>query len=266
MRLTIHHGTVYRYRTPVRYSIQYLRLTPRAEAGQRIVEWRLETPARTWQQTDAFGNVVHVLSRVEPHDETRITVHGAVETSLVPGTPVEDRSGLPPAVFLVPTLLTVADDGLADLADRTIGSAVNPRSGVEALIEAIVSRVRYEPGSTDVDHTAAQALALGRGVCQDHAHIFLACARAAGVPARYVSGYIDANDPGHVSSHAWADVWIDGGWVSYDVTHAALAGPALCRLAVGRDYADASPVRGIRRGGAGEELAVAVRVSAAAEQ
>lgn len=260
MRLSIRHDTTYRYSAAARYSIQYLRLTPRNDAGQRVLDWRIETPARTWQQNDAFGNVVHVLSLDRPHEEMRIRAHGVVETSLVPGTPLENGSALPPSVYLVPTRLTEPDAAIAGLAGRTVINASSPRAGVDALMAEIVARVPYETGSTDVDHTASQALALGRGVCQDHAHVFLACARLAGLPARYVSGYIDANDPGHLASHAWVDVWLDGGWMSYDVTHAVLAGSSLCRLAVGRDYADASPVRGMRRGGADEELGVEVRV------
>ncbi|HEY2605991.1 MAG TPA: transglutaminase family protein, partial [Paraburkholderia sp.] len=127
--------------------------------------------------------------------------------------------------------------------------------------------VQYRPGVTAVTSTAAEALALGNGVCQDHAHLMLACCRARGVPARYVSGYIEPGDVPHGASHAWVDVWLDGkGWISIDVTHAAFASEIYCRLAVARDYEAAAPVRGRRIGGLEEELDVAVTVSAQVSQ
>jgi transglutaminase-like putative cysteine protease len=122
--------------------------------------------------------------------------------------------------------------------------------------------VKYNPGITEVTSTAAQALALGNGVCQDHAHLMLACCRARGIPARYVSGYIEPGEVTHGASHAWVDVWLEGkGWISIDVTHAAFASEIYCRLAVARDYEAAAPVRGRRIGGLEEQLKVSVTVS-----
>ena len=139
------------------------------------------------------------------------------------------------------------------------------RDAVLSLMQAINAAVQYETGTTSVEHTAAQALAQGRGVCQDHAHIFIACARIAGLPARYVSGYLDANSDGQLASHAWADIWLpDEGWLSCDVTNTRFADEPYCRLAVGRDYLDASPVRGRRDGGAHESLEVTVEVNGSA--
>ena len=105
-------------------------------------------------------------------------------------------------------------------------------------------------------------------MCQDHAHAFIACCRSAGIPARYVSGYFYTGDPGELASHAWADAWMgpDAGWLSIDLTHQALAGERHCRLAIGRDYRDAAPVRGVRHGGGGEAMQVAVVVGASAQQ
>jgi transglutaminase-like putative cysteine protease len=263
MQLTIRHETLYRYATPARYSIQYLRLTPRAEAGQRVRDWQIDAPGRRWRQTDAYGNVVHVMTIDHAHDELRIRVAGTIETALTPGTPLPNDSPLPPVAFMVPTRLTTPDAAMQALAADAFAPGRNPLDAVQRLTEAIAGRVAYETGSTAVDHTAAEALALGRGVCQDHAHVFLACARLAGYPARYVSGYLDAGGAGATASHAWADVWIEGrGWIAVDVTHARFAGEPYCRLAVGRDYLDASPVRGTRRGGSDEALEVNVQVTA----
>ncbi|MEA3085863.1 MAG: hypothetical protein QOC89_3560, partial [Paraburkholderia sp.] len=149
-------------------------------------------------------------------------------------------------------------------------------SNLIALSEQILQRVKYNPGITEVTSTAAQALALGNGVCQDHAHLMLACCRARGIPARYVSGYIEPGEVlsegsplggEHGASHAWVDVWLDGkGWISIDVTHAAFASEIYCRLAVARDYEAAAPVRGRRIGGMDEQLKVSVTVSAQSPQ
>jgi transglutaminase-like putative cysteine protease len=132
------------------------------------------------------------------------------------------------------------------------------------LAERIFGAVAYQSGATSVFSTAAEALALGAGVCQDHAHLFLACCHARGVSARYVSGYIDPESSGHAASHAWVDAWANdpgfSGWVSIDVTHARLMTDAYCRLAVGRDYDTAAPVRGIRRGGGDEVMRVDVQI------
>jgi len=112
-----------------------------------------------------------------------------------------------------------------------------------------------------VTSTAAQALQLAHGVCQDQAHVFIACCRARGVPARYVSGYVYPGDAPHSASHAWADVYLaDHGWISIDVTHRMFASDSLCRLAVGRDYMSASPVRGVRIGGGEESMDVRVNI------
>src|SRR5439155_9370408 len=146
--------------------------------------------------------------------------------------------------FTCATRLTEADAAIRELADSvpTLASSSN----LIALSEQILQRVKYNPGITEVTSTAAQALELGNGVCQDHAHLMLACCRARGVPARYVSGYIEPGDVPHAASHAWVDVWVGDAWVSVDVTHAAFASGGYCRLAVARDYATAAPVRGSR--------------------
>ena len=266
MKLTIEHDTVYRYETPMRYCIQYLRLTPRADAGQRIIDWRIEGPGVRWRQTDAFGNVVHVMSLDSAHQSIHLSARGVVETALQPGEPIADVASVPVESFLVATQLTNPDAAMVKLS-TLVSEASDKDAALHRLMHEIHGRVRYETGSTDVEHTAADSLALGRGVCQDHAHIFAACARAAGLPARYVSGYIDAGDASHVSSHAWVDVWLAGrGWVSFDTTHRTYAGEAYCRLAVGRDFLDASPVRGMRNGGSGESLSVNVAVNASPQQ
>lgn len=269
MRLEIRHETVYRYSSPASYSIQYVRQTPRSEAGQRILSWYIDSPGRRWRQTDAYGNSVLVLSLTEPHSEIRVVAQGQVETADERGLTLPHDSAVPPLAFALPTPLTQSDAAIRELAAGAMpqeGLRSAERGPLEALMDAVSKRMAYVLGTTDVHATAAEALAQGSGVCQDLAHVFLAACRARGVPARYISGYL-LDDASHIaSSHAWAEAWIAeanrgaGAWLGFDVTHNRLAGPELCRLAIGRDYLDASPIRGMRLGGSEEDMQVNVTV------
>lgn len=272
MLLDIRHETTYRYAVPASYSLQYMRLWPRPDGGQRVLHWRIDAPGRRWSQTDAYGNAVFVTSLTEMHGEIRVVAQGQVETADERGVLLPHDSQVPPLAFAQPTRLTEADAAIEALAARALG-AVDPDTldgpePLQPLVDAVFERVSYVQGVTDVHHTAAEVLRQGQGVCQDLAHVFLACCRVQGIPARYVSGYL-LTDAAHAASHAWAEVWLPraragaGAWVGLDVTHRRLAGPELCRLAVGRDYADASPMRGIHVGGAGEHLSVRVAVQGA---
>ena len=263
MQLHIRHETRYEYDEPVSYSIQALRLTPRADPGQRVLSWRVHAPGERLEQVDPYGNLTQFVTLDTPHREMRIVVEGIADVDEDVNLMPPESGGLSPLAFLAPTALTRPDAALRDLAERHLGRHPASAETLLELARGIRKAVSYEPGVTDVTHTAAEALDLGVGVCQDQAHVLLACCRAAGVPARYVSGYFHAGDGGEVASHAWADVWLgeSQGWLSLDVTHAEQAGARHCRLAVGRDYLDAAPVRGVRRGGGHESMAVTVRVT-----
>lgn len=265
MLLHIEHVTVYTYDRPVKHSVQSLRLTPRTEAGQRVLSWNLQTPGQKTQQTDAHGNVMHLLTLDEPHSEIRIHVSGSVETEHVADSAPSNRGRLSPLVYVPQTPLTTVDTALREFAMRH-GADRNrfDEQVALSLATAIRETMSYVPGSTDVSDSAAHAFSLERGVCQDHAHVMLACCRELGVPARYVSGYLLTDRDDHIASHAWVDVWLDGKqrWFAIDVTNGTPGGLQHCRLAVGRDYLDACPVRGIRRGGGVETMAATVAVSA----
>ncbi len=266
MQLHIRHETVYRYDAPVKHSVQNLRLTPRPEAGQRVLSWTISAPGRQVQQVDAHGNVMHMLTLDQPHDEIRIVVSGVVETA-ASTTPVLSEEGcLSPMIYLAETPLTHADTAIRGFAVDH-GSLAPTREDVVRLANAVRDALDYTPGATSVADTASHAFSLGNGVCQDHAHVMIAACRSLRVPARYVSGYVLTDDRGHVASHAWVDVWIEGekGWFGYDVTNREPAGERHCRLAVGRDYLDACPVRGVRRGGGAETMHALVLVSDTAE-
>jgi|ERR1700722_8208918 transglutaminase-like putative cysteine protease len=265
MLLTIRHHTSYRYAAPVQYSIQQLRMTPANGSAQMVRRWHIDTTGKLDVARDAYGNTLHTLVLTKPHTEIRLIVTGQVETTLLEGGRLNDGpGGIPLEHYTCPTALTESDPGIIELAHSV--PALDTPSALIALAENIEAKVNYLSGVTAVTSTASQALALGNGVCQDHAHLMLACCRARGVPARYVSGYIDPGDAEHTASHAWVDVWLDNGWVSVDVTHAAFASGHYCRLAVARDYEAAAPVRGSRVGGKEEKMSVDVSVQALAEQ
>ncbi|MFY3605457.1 transglutaminase family protein [Achromobacter xylosoxidans] len=267
MKQIITHVTHYRYTAPVTYSIQTLRLTPRDDEHQRVLRWHIEAPGALEQQVDAYGNITHTLTLNRPHTEIELRVVGQVLVDpLAQGALGGEDSRLPVHAYCVQTALTQADDTILAFARAVLPDGLNTPADVLTLATAIHDRVAYEPGTTDVTTAAGQVLALGHGVCQDHAHLFLACVRGLGVPARYVSGYLYTTAQ-HAASHAWADVWLAGaGWTSVDVTNRQFASDCHCRLAVGRDYDSASPVRGVRSGGGEESMEVNVQVQTAAQQ
>ena len=266
MHMHIRHETRYRYERPVKYSVQSLHLTPRRDVGQRALTWNITAPGRRLEQVDAYGNISHLLTIEEPHREIQIIVRGVVETDDVEGR--QDDGPLSPLAYLAPTKLTASTEDLKAFAQGALQTVTEPRARAQALAEAVVSAVRYKSGTSGVQDSAAVAFKSGEGVCQDHAHVYLAAARAVGMPARYVSGYLYTGDSSDAASHAWVDVWLgaDIGWQSVDVTHSRPAVRTYCRLAVGRDYLDAAPVRGVRQGGGGEKMEANVLVAESAQQ
>lgn len=261
MRLHIRHVTNYRYEDPVAYSIQQLRLTPRTDPNQQILKWHLSTPGHPRSQTDAHGNTVHTLVLSQPHQEISLVVEGEVETR-DEITRLPRGSGLSPLAYVAASPLTAADEQIEALARHHLADKPPGQDAFLRLMEGIRENIAYETGITDVTHSAAEAMSLGKGVCQDQAHVFIACCRACSIPARYVSGYLLTDDE-HAASHAWAEAWLEeeSVWLSCDVTHSRFADGHFCRLAVGRDYHDASPVRGMRTGGNGEKMQVSVAVT-----
>ena len=266
MILTIRHETTYQYSRPLAYTIQQLHLTPRIEPQQRALSWQINTPGQCHAYTDAYGNLSQMLTINGKHQALSLVVQGSVETIY----PYQGRLNLvdtlSPLLFTMPTRLTESDPTIVELAAASLPDRGTPAATrhLLQLAENIAGKVAYESGATEVTTTAIAALALGRGVCQDHAHLYLACCHAWDIPARYVSGYIDPGTTGHAASHAWVDAWVVdsdfSGWVSIDVTHARLMTDAYCRLAIGRDYDSAAPVRGVRRGGGKETMSVDVQI------
>ena len=262
MKLSIDHQTIYRYEDAVRHSIQYLRLTPKASARQQVFNWDLCLPHPARAQVDPYGNILHVLTMENPHDAIVITAKGEVEIDEQSECETAIESVLP---YLRFTRLTQANEALHAFAY----AATKARTHRNALIDlalALGEHMAYCPGATTVNSTAVEAFAGHAGVCQDHTHAFLACARSLKVPARYVSGYLYTDDETHLASHAWAEAWVDDAWYSFDVTNALMRPERHLKLAIGMDYLDACPVRGMRSGGGSELMHARVLVSSMAFQ
>jgi transglutaminase-like putative cysteine protease len=257
LRIVVSHRTVYKYEHAIRYSTQYLRLTPRSNPSQRVIRWIIEGHGRLTPWIDGFGNLSHTLVCDELINEIAIDAMGVVETTDLNGV-LPDEGILPVKVFLRPTPLTQASPEIAEfVAPLAETAATNPLETAHALSHALIERIVYEEGSTHVHSTAAEVLKDGRGVCQDMAHLFISCARVLGLPARYISGYLYTGDDekAQVASHAWAAVWInDLGWVSFDLANKTCGTERHVGLAVGLDYATSAPLRGVRAGGSDREI------------
>lgn len=260
MELSIEHRTSYEYSEAVNYTIQQLRLTPQDGFGQHVKHWEIRVNGHLHRFDDAYGNASHTLVLDNPHQAIHIVASGQVETGLAYAA-TENR--LPLGIYLRTTSLTEAHGEL-----ERFSLSYQPQldsdddAWLGAMADAIVDQVPYARGNTAVDTPASDAFLLGSGVCQDHAHIFVACCRRLGLPARYVSGYLFTEDGSLMESHAWADVWVpDAGWRSIDVSNRCATGGRHVRLAVGLDYRDACPVSGMRVGGGLETMGAHVKIN-----
>lgn len=259
-RLRVEHTTTFTYDAPIIEACSELRLRPLDLDGQRCISFRLETEPRGVNVhlfVDHLGNTVGHFDVLEPHDRLKVTATSEVLTA-----PFDDRrlpSPLELHDYLTPTAYAMLDEPLAD------GGFGAWTDRAWELMEAVASALVYEKGATSVQTPASEVLELGRGVCQDFAHVLIAACRLEGIPARYVSGYLfdDSLADEHGASHAWVDVWDEhGAWQSLDPTHRREQDESYVRVAVGRDYADVPPTRGVFKGSAEETLSVRVSVSA----
>ncbi|MFK8259633.1 transglutaminase domain-containing protein [Erwinia sp. AnSW2-5] len=253
MKLTIAHKTCFSYQSLVRQSTQYLRLTPQDSVHQHIISWDLLLPEEAICTTDTWGNVLHVLTLDRPHQEIEIEARGVVEILDDEDSAPDPDCMLSPLVFLRMTPLTQPDAAISDFARRYYREEA-PLASLERLMGELLLKMPYQPGSTLVTDTAAKVFAAGSGVCQDHSHVFLACCRSLHIPARYVSGYLYTDNVEHVATHAWVEAWVDGSWHSFDITNNTRSTRQHLKLAVGVDYLDACPVRGMRLGGGSEDM------------
>lgn len=261
MRIAISHTTAYHTDTPAR-TTQALRLTPPSLPSQKVLSWAVwvEGAGAAARYVDAFGNQVELVASSGPVAAVVITAEGVVETVDTAGVVGFPPDAAVPGVCLRDTALTLADAAIRAFAVSCRRETV--LATLHAVLDGLHAQVAYETGTTESTTTAAAAFAARRGVCQDHAHIFIAAARTLGVPARYVTGYLVTEAAEDAAHHAWAEALApELGWVGFDPANGQCPTERYVRLAVGLDAAEAAPVRGIRQGSAAERLTVSVAVA-----
>lgn len=263
MKLKITHETSYSYTTPVAALVQSLRLTPSAHEGQRVGEWRISVTGgqRGAAFRDGAGDWIEAWTVRGPVDAVSVSISGVIETRDTAGVLRGHRETVNPLVYLRATAATKPDAALRELAESVEGE--DALDLAHKLSAAVAEAIAYEPGVTQAATSAAEALALGRGVCQDHAHALISCARERGLPARYASGYLHSTDDGtpHEAAHAWAEIHVGPlGWVGFDAANACCPDDRYVRLGSGFDAQDAAPVRGMAFGQGTEALVVRVHV------
>ena len=282
MFYTVRHRTEFRYSTPVREGVMEVRTQPRSEGHQRCLMFDLHVspPTRVMSYRDFLGNIVHHFDIPGAFSELTVTAQALVEVQPLPdldAVPVGEWKDLDAEVaagdywdMLAPSRFAQPTPLLRELArDLHVERRGQPLEVLRELNDAIATSFEYMPNSTKVDSPIDEALRRRQGVCQDLAHIMIAMVRDLHIPCRYVSGYLQHRDESKPHStdsatHAWVEAWLPvRGWVGFDPTNRLVSGVHHVRVAVGRDYADVPPTRGIYKGNADEELRVSVRVSPA---
>ena len=263
MRIAVEHSTTYAYSPPVTGLGLRLRLFPSATPAQRVIDWQVTAGAAgvTPLLVNGFGDKEALWLAADRVESLTVTAAGTLETDDTGG--VIGRCGRArPGLFLRRTETTMPDTAIRAFAGSI--DHAGPLAWLHALNGAVGQAITYRPGATHHGATAAEALALGAGVCQDQTHLFLAAARHMGHPARYVVGYLHDAEAEHTETHAWAEAHVpDLGWVGFDPTHGRSPTADYVRLCAGLDAADAAPIIGTYAGGPEESLAVSVRVAEA---
>lgn len=263
MQLKIHHATRYRFEVPVTFGLQQVRKTPKTAHQQVVRAWatRVSGGVRQASFEDHHLNLTELISFDRNTTQLEVISEGVVDLEDTQGIVGPHRGLAPLWLYLRSTPRTEARTGVRELT-RSVdeGEAL---SRLHMLADRIRELVAFEVGSSDPDWSAEDAIEAGRGVCQDHTHVFLAAARRMGIPARYVSGYLMLNDrTTQDAMHAWAEAHVEGlGWVGFDVANGISPDARYVRVATGLDYSDAAPISGTRIGGSGEVLDVSINVA-----
>ena len=276
-RMKVKHTTHYHYEAPVHASYNEARISPLDTPSQFTLEHRVEVQpaANLFRYRDYWGSRVHAFDLHHEHTELQIVGTSLVETA--ERTPSLDTSVTWAAIdapgmidrffeYLGATDVTEPDDAILEVAAGLRETCATPADALVQLGEWLRGHVTYESGSTNVFTTAAEVLRNGRGVCQDYVHLGLAVLRAAGIPARYASGYLYPALGGEVGvtfageSHAWLDAWV-GDWHPLDPTSGASVAERHVLVARGRDYTDVTPLKGVFHGGPGRSLDVTVELT-----
>lgn len=288
MLLHVTHETRYAYAPAVSTAQHQVHLRPIQAGGQQLLSHELiisPQPDQCVACDDVYGNTRTYISLQQTHEELRITARSLVRT-VAPREPASDmsweqvreffryRRGAPydpAAEFCFASPYVPRHEHFAAYARASFEAGRPALDATRELMQRIHADFLYESHSTDVGTPALESLRLRRGVCQDFAHVMIGCLRGMGLPARYVSGYLlTAPPPGQArlvgcdASHAWASVFLpDAGWCDFDPTNRRAPGEDYVTLALGRDYSDVSPIRGVILGGADHTLSVAVTVEPA---
>lgn len=268
MRYEVVHRTRYEYDAPVTVSYAQVHQLPWDVDGQKCLRRTVAAsppPEHHRERVDYFGNPVEFLSIHEVHKELIVTSSCLVDTSERPTSfgsvgelpwerfAVGDGADLVAVDFSLDSPLVSTSPRLAELAVEAFLPGRPLAEAAVAMSSLIHSSFRFKPGSTDVTTTLDEVLDLGEGVCQDFAHVMIGCLRSIGLPAGYVSGYLETEPPagkerltGVDRTHAWVSVYLGGGnWVGIDPTNDQMAGPRFVTTARGRDYSDVPPLKGV---------------------
>ena len=264
MRLSVSHTTRYSFARPVAQGMQRLRLKPKSTHGQSVLDWTMELEGALpeVEYDDQHHNATALVSVLPGARELVISCRGVVDTCDNAGILGPHSGHMPLWCFLRQTPLTEPGPKMRALVGALGGDLGRPLDKLHALSDLIRDAIAYEPGSTHVRTRAEEALAAGKGVCQDHAHTFIGAGRMLEIPMRYVSGYLKLDDrDDQEAGHGWAEAHVDGlGWVGFDVANAICPGETYVRVATGCDYSDAAPITGLSRGSGETSLAVSVVV------
>lgn len=284
MLYTVRHVTRFAYESPISESVMEVRMQPRTDANQRCIQFGLTTVpvSRVLMYQDHDGNIVHHFGIPARHSRLTLTAEALVEVGPAPLIPYDLGEGSWEQLdaitasgefweYLNPSPYTKPTARLEKLASEIrLDRAEDPLLLLRRLNTEVYDRFEYSPQSTRVDSPIDEALETRKGVCQDFAHIMIALVRPLGIPCRYISGYLfhqeRADRSSESATHAWVEAYLpDIGWVGFDPTNNRLAEERHVQVAVGRDYADVPPTRGVFRGVSAvrSELAVAVRVGPA---
>ena len=262
MRLSIKHATNYAYDPPAERCALRLRLYPPSFDSQRVISWKVSVNGQVMPAllSTATGDRESIWTAAAGGAEVAIVAEGEIETRDAAGVVKGLKDTVRPQVYLRPTPLTETDKRIEELAASITGAKSLDR--MHGLFNAVADAVAYKPGATSSSTTAAQALKAGQGVCQDHAHVFIAAARVLKFPARYVVGYLLASDTKLTETHAWAEAWApEIGWVGFDPSNRLCPTDRYVRLGCGLDAADAAPIRGNVSGGPKERLSASVDIA-----
>jgi len=289
VRLRVEHVTQYEYPTPLVKSRHVAFLCPRETPRQRLLAHHLAVapePTYRARRGDYFGNVADFIAVIAPQD--RFEVVATSEVAIAPRPPLPGAGATAPweklrdalayrsgarygeeAEYVFASPHVPLSPSLAAYGRRAIRPGRALLAGLTDLMHAIRADFRYVQDSTDLTTPVTRLLEERKGVCQDFAHLMIACLRSLGLPARYVSGYLLTAPPpgqprlvGADASHAWVQAWVpEAGWIDFDPTNGVLPDGQHVTLAWGRDYGDVSPLRGVIVGGTGHALRVAVTVT-----